>query len=114
VNARERQIDHVMRTRERQMQRAADELTLMEDPLWAGKALVRAQIRMALAPSVDHLEWRRYAVKPERILAYMSAELISVGMLADALDELAEKGLVVRGMAGDYWWDAQTPPPDLT
>jgi hypothetical protein len=117
LNPRQRQIDHVLRTRERQLEEAQRELALMEDPMWAAKALVTAQMRMALCPDVNLRTWRRYAATPERVLRYLVGDttqsLISVGMLADALDALAEKGLVVRGRAGDYWWDMETPPPEL-
>lgn len=114
LNPRDRQIDHVLRTRERQVERAERELAVMEDPLWIGKALIDAQMRMADAPTRHDQSWRGYAVKPTRVYHYLfgggRATFISIGMIVEALDALVEQGLVTRGTAGDYWWAAEQLP----
>lgn len=117
LNPRERQIEHVLRTRERQVEAAERELALMEGPWWAANALIDAQVRMSLAPSAESPLWRKYAVTPERILRYLTGgnknALVSVGMIVNALDELVDKGYVTRGRAGDYWWTAAELPDEL-
>lgn len=117
LNPRERQIDHVLRTRERQVEAAERELAFMEGRWWAANALIDSQVRMSLAPSAESPLWRQYTVKPERILRYLTngnkGAFISVGMIVDALDELVEQGLVTRGRAGDYWWTAAELPDEL-
>jgi hypothetical protein len=113
LSARERQMEHVLATRARQVAAAERELAVLQDPMWAAKALVDAQVRMSLSPR-DGTMWRGYAVKPERILGYLTGGrtdgLLSVGMLVEALDELVERKLVTRGRAGDYWWAADELP----
>jgi hypothetical protein len=117
LNPRQRQIDHVLRTRERQLEKAQRELALMEDPWWAANALITAQVRMSLAPGTDSPLWRRYAATPERVLRYLVGDttqsLISVGMLVHELDRLVMEGHVTRGKAGDYWWTSEKLPDEL-
>lgn len=114
LNARQRQIEHVLATRERQIATAERELAMLEDKWWAANALIDAAVKMSLAPSAESPLWRRYAVKPERVLRHITggnpASLISVGMVVDALDELVDAGLATKGVAGDYWWKADWVP----
>lgn len=109
LTPRERQIDHVLRTRERQIAAVEAQLAHVQDRWWAARALVATQVAMSLAP-IEGSMWRKYAARPERILADLTKKvpggLISVGMLVDALDRLVEDGHATRGVAGDYWWTA--------